>query len=107
MIAGIIPSAESGDDIVARALCLIRAHLGMDVAYVDGDQARQALAGAIVGFARDIGSQLIAEGVETASELATLRTLGIELAQGYYLGRPMPLAVATASLAYDPGRAAA
>ncbi len=74
---------------------------------IDGDQARQALTGAIVGFARDIGSQLIAEGVETASELATLRTLGIELAQGYYLGRPMPLDVAKASLAYDPGRAAA
>jgi EAL domain-containing protein (putative c-di-GMP-specific phosphodiesterase class I) len=34
--------------------------------------------------------------VETAAELATLRKLGVEMAQGYFLGRPMPLDAAAA-----------
>jgi EAL domain-containing protein (putative c-di-GMP-specific phosphodiesterase class I) len=55
------------------------------------DLGRHALASALIEFARKTGSQIIAEGVETASELATLRKLGIETAQGYFLGRPMPL----------------
>ena len=33
----------------------------------------------------------MAEGVETDAELATLRQLGVGLAQGYALGKPMPL----------------
>ena len=63
---------------------------------VDGDQARQALVAAMVGFARDTGCRVIAEGVETAGELAALRAIGIELAQGYLLGRPLPLTAAAA-----------
>ncbi|MCF8478361.1 MAG: EAL domain-containing protein [Pseudolabrys sp.] len=57
----------------------------------DLDPARRALASALIQFARDTGCRIIAEGVETASELKTLKTLGVEKAQGYYLGRPMPL----------------
>jgi EAL domain-containing protein (putative c-di-GMP-specific phosphodiesterase class I) len=55
------------------------------------DPARKALASALVVFARETGSRIIAEGVETASELNALRTIGIEKAQGFFLGRPMPL----------------
>jgi EAL domain-containing protein (putative c-di-GMP-specific phosphodiesterase class I) len=64
----------------------------LDVAltrHVDLDPARKALASALVSFARDTGSRIIAEGVETASELSTLRAIGIAKAQGYFLGRPM------------------
>jgi EAL domain-containing protein (putative c-di-GMP-specific phosphodiesterase class I) len=32
----------------------------------------------------------VAEGVETAAQLSTLRDLGCDLAQGYYLARPAP-----------------
>jgi EAL domain-containing protein (putative c-di-GMP-specific phosphodiesterase class I) len=59
--------------------------------HIDLDPARRALASALVAFARDTGSRIIAEGVETASELNTLRGIGIEKAQGYFLGRPMPI----------------
>lgn len=59
--------------------------------HVDLDPARRALASALIAFARETGSQIIAEGVETASELTALRALGVERAQGYHLGRPMPL----------------
>ena len=55
------------------------------------DPARKALAAALIGFARETGSQIVAEGVETGSELATLKSLGAEKAQGYFLGRPAPL----------------
>lgn len=58
---------------------------------IDRDPARQALIVAMVHFAGQVTCQLIAEGVETAAERRTLRTLGIGLAQGYLLGRPAPI----------------
>ncbi|MDT8760961.1 EAL domain-containing protein [Sphingomonas psychrotolerans] len=58
---------------------------------IQNDPGRRALAAAMGGFARETGSQLIAEGVETESELAMLRALGVDLVQGYLLGRPLPL----------------
>lgn len=64
--------------------------------HVDLDPARGALAAALIKFAAETGSKIVAEGVETASELKTLATLGAEMAQGYYLARPMPLAQAIA-----------
>jgi EAL domain-containing protein (putative c-di-GMP-specific phosphodiesterase class I) len=60
---------------------------------VDSDPARAALVGALVSFSLDTGSRLIAEGIETISELDRLVELGVELGQGYYLGRPAPLEV--------------
>ena len=36
-------------------------------------------------------SRIFAEGVETASELDVLRSLGVDKVQGYFVGRPMPL----------------
>lgn len=59
---------------------------------IDSDSARHALATAMIAFAREIGSQIVAEGVETAGELDALHRLGIHCAQGYFLQRPMPLA---------------
>ncbi len=59
---------------------------------IDHDPARQALIVGMVHFAGQVGCQLIAEGVETAAERRTLRSLGIRLGQGYLLGRPEPMA---------------
>ncbi|MGX5666959.1 sensor domain-containing phosphodiesterase [Rhizobium daejeonense] len=56
---------------------------------IDDDPARRALIASLVAFARDTGSKLIAEGVETAETLETLKKLGIDAAQGFHLGRPM------------------
>lgn len=39
-------------------------------------------------FAEIFGTQLIAEGIETASVLRVIRDLGLQLGQGYFLGRP-------------------
>ena len=63
---------------------------------IDTDRTRRALAAALIRFAEETGSTIIAEGVETESELTVLRHLGINKAQGYLIGRPMPLASALA-----------
>lgn len=39
-------------------------------------------------IAETFGTQMVAEGLETPQELRALRDLGIELGQGYLLGRP-------------------
>jgi EAL domain-containing protein (putative c-di-GMP-specific phosphodiesterase class I) len=57
---------------------------------VDADPARRALVTASVSFAREVGMTVIAEGVETAAELETLRTLGVTSVQGFHLARPSP-----------------
>lgn len=59
---------------------------------IDADPARRALAGAVVQFGRGQRCELIAEGVENAAELATLKALGVRCMQGYFLRRPAPLA---------------
>jgi EAL domain-containing protein (putative c-di-GMP-specific phosphodiesterase class I)/DNA-binding NarL/FixJ family response regulator len=55
---------------------------------IDRDPARRALAAALVAFTRETNSALIAEGIETPEELATLKDLGVPYGQGYLLGRP-------------------
>lgn len=69
--------------------------LDMDITRsVDSDAARRALASAMVFFSTETGCVLVAEGIETAGELETLRTLGVPRGQGYLLGRPGDLAEA-------------
>ncbi|MGH2464218.1 MAG: EAL domain-containing protein, partial [Candidatus Limnocylindrales bacterium] len=58
---------------------------------VDRDPARQALVAGLVHFAQRTGIALIAEGIETASEVAMLRSLGVSLGQGFFLARPTPI----------------
>jgi EAL domain-containing protein (putative c-di-GMP-specific phosphodiesterase class I) len=42
-----------------------------------------------VDLGRNLGLEVVAEGVETAETWARLLDLGCELAQGYFLARPM------------------
>ncbi len=58
---------------------------------VDTDPVRTAMARALTGFASEVGSRIVAEGVETRAEWETLRDLGVDFAQGYYLAKPGPL----------------
>ncbi len=55
------------------------------------DPARQALVAGLVHFAAKTGATLVAEGVETEAEARRLAELGVPLAQGYRLGRPVPV----------------
>jgi len=47
-----------------------------------------AIARAVVALLRKLGLSVIAEGIETASHLAQLRSLGCRVGQGYYFARP-------------------
>ena len=58
---------------------------------IDSDRAKRALATAFVSFAHEMGFSLVAEGIETAKELATLRELGVGYGQGFHLAEPGPL----------------
>ena len=58
---------------------------------VDSDRGYRALAAALVRFAEETGSEVVAEGVETQAELQVLEELEVGHAQGYLLGRPAPL----------------
>ena len=59
---------------------------------LDSDTDGRALAAALIRFAEETGCKVVAEGVETEAELAVLRRLQVNKAQGYLLGRPAPLA---------------
>ena len=52
------------------------------------DDAKQALVEAFVSFGRRIGARLLAEGIERRADLAMLGSLGVDLGQGYLIGRP-------------------
>ena len=54
------------------------------------DLARQAMAKAIVHFAKAIGADVIAEGIENAQELEMLKEIGVSYGQGYYFSKPIP-----------------
>ena len=56
---------------------------------VDVDEKRRALAKGLTSFAHEIGSLVIAEGVERPEELDMLKKLGVDCAQGYLLSRPL------------------
>lgn len=52
---------------------------------------REAMAGALVQFALDTGTVLVAEGIEDHADLVAWKNLGAHTAQGYLLARPGPL----------------
>jgi EAL domain-containing protein (putative c-di-GMP-specific phosphodiesterase class I) len=51
-------------------------------------RAKQAIVAGIVGIARELGIQVLGEGVENDQELMVLRAAGISLFQGYYFAKP-------------------
>jgi diguanylate cyclase (GGDEF)-like protein len=57
-----------------------------------------AIISSIVALARGLGMSVTAEGVETDAQFEKLKTLGVNFAQGYLLGRPVPLGAPKLSL---------
>ena len=89
-----VDDAGSGYASFRHILALAPDVIKLDISItrnIDSDASRQALAAALAGFARATGSEMIAEGVETAAELEMLRAIGIGKVQGYFVGRPSAL----------------
>jgi EAL domain-containing protein (putative c-di-GMP-specific phosphodiesterase class I) len=55
---------------------------------LEGDGHDASFIGVIVELARKLGLDVIAEGIETPAQLDALRDLGVELGQGFLVGRP-------------------
>ncbi len=67
----------------------------VDRSFVDGlgsDPGDQAIVSAVVSMAHALGLRVVAEGVETETQLTELVALGCDLAQGYYFAPPQPVA---------------
>lgn len=72
--------------------------LDVDFLKIDGsliqelaeDEASRLFVRALCDITRGLGKEVIAEKVESPKVLAELQALGIEYAQGYYVGRPSP-----------------
>jgi EAL domain-containing protein (putative c-di-GMP-specific phosphodiesterase class I) len=63
----------------------------IDASFIKGmahDQDDDAIVAALVGLAHALGMQAIAEGVESGAQLARLKELGCDLAQGFHFGAP-------------------
>ena len=71
-------------------------HLRVDMIKIDGSFIRnihssaedQLFVKSLVDVARGMGIRTTAEYVESAEALATVHSLGVDFAQGYYIGRP-------------------
>ncbi len=74
---------ELSPDFIKVDLTLVRG--------IDTDPPRQELLRALNSVAASINATVIAEGIETSEELATIQSLGIVFGQGYLFGRSAPL----------------
>ncbi|MEN1727405.1 MAG: EAL domain-containing protein [Pseudomonadota bacterium] len=68
--------------------------LKIDLRLINGlenDPNQRAVINSILTLGRGLGARVVAEGVETAVQAATLRQMGVDFAQGFYLHKPQRL----------------
>ena len=78
-------------------------NLSLDYLKIDGyfirnlasDNVNQAMVAAMIKLARSLNFQVIAEHVEDLSALDSVRRMGVDFVQGYQVGRPQPLLLAS------------
>ena len=64
--------------------------LKIDQSFVHDEKAA-AIIEVIISLGKKLGLKVVAEGVETSGQFASLKEKGCEIYQGYYFGKPMPL----------------
>jgi diguanylate cyclase (GGDEF)-like protein len=82
--------------------------LKIDRSFVATTSSRRdyaAVIQAIITLARNLGIEVVAEGVETAEQVALLQALDCEYGQGYYFSQPLPADKAEAMLLHPPALA--
>jgi EAL domain-containing protein (putative c-di-GMP-specific phosphodiesterase class I) len=103
-----VDDAGSGFASLRHILEVRPAYVKMDIGLVQGaatDLSRRALVAGFVHFARDADFTLIAEGIESKQDLATLKKLGVAMGQGYLLGKPERAGLLRDAAARAPSRA--
>ncbi|WP_327196564.1 EAL domain-containing protein [Sphingomonas sp. Leaf242] len=96
--AGLGLLADLRPDMLKIDMALIRG--------IDRSASRRTIVASVVRMAEDLGIRCIAEGIETAAELQTLREIGVRLCQGYLLSRPTVEALPSPALAAVPAATA-
>jgi EAL domain-containing protein (putative c-di-GMP-specific phosphodiesterase class I) len=89
-----IDDAGSGYESLARITRLRPSYMKLHrdaIVGIEHDAARQMFVTTLVSFARQHDCRVIAEGVETEAERDALCAAGVELGQGYFVGRPVPV----------------
>ena len=61
------------------------------VDYINRDVSAQSVVGMLVRLARDMGMDIVAEGIETEEQADALLVSGVRRGQGYLVAAPMPL----------------
>ncbi|WP_203291561.1 putative bifunctional diguanylate cyclase/phosphodiesterase [Maricaulis parjimensis] len=95
--AGIIIAIDdygSGLSSLAYLRSIPAEELKIDKAFVlklDESREDRLLVKSTIDLAHSLGLKVVAEGVETADSVAILAGMGADYAQGYHIGRPMPL----------------
>jgi EAL domain-containing protein (putative c-di-GMP-specific phosphodiesterase class I) len=74
------------------------AGLGQDI---DGASKDRQIVSAMIDLTHALGLEAVAEGVETAEQLAQLRNMECDLAQGYYYSKPVSSEALAVILAED------
>ncbi len=88
-----VDDAGAGYSSLKRIVDLVPAFVKLDASLVSGvaeEPRLRAAVEAMAAFATAVGARLVAEGVERSADLAVLVDAGVELAQGFLLGRPGP-----------------
>ncbi len=67
-------------------------YVKIDRSFVEelGEETDEVVAAGMVSLVQALNMKAIAEGVETAEQLARLQEMGCEMAQGYYFSEPLP-----------------
>ncbi|MGO8683074.1 MAG: EAL domain-containing protein, partial [Thermoleophilia bacterium] len=77
----------------------------IDRSFISGsptERASAAIVRAVVAIGHELGLTVVAEGVETAAELAFVQAQQCDLAQGFLFSRPLPIDALTALLRVHP-----
>jgi EAL domain-containing protein (putative c-di-GMP-specific phosphodiesterase class I) len=85
-----VDDVRTVEEAETRVRALPISELKVDRSVVSRLPDHRRVAAQLVGFAREHGLRTVAEGVETRSQLAAVRELGFDRAQGFLLGRPEP-----------------
>lgn len=66
-------------------------YIKIDKSFIDNiyDDKNKLVIKGIIDIAQGLGIETIAEGVEKASQIEILKNIGCDIAQGYYLSKPL------------------
>lgn len=78
--SGLWSIAEIRPDFIKLDMSLIRG--------IDANPVKRALIETFLTFSDKVGCKIVAEGIETATELSSLVSMGVHYGQGYFLARP-------------------